>query len=283
VPVSITESRDQLGHGPRIRRALRNSTLPDLAQLTGLGAESYSDVVFERTVARIRELRPAIDEEGVLTKLNVLSHEHSVAHPKYGVDSATIRALLMLSLVEHELGPLAGMEVVEIGGGIASFAATAMLLSRPRRFTIYDLPDMLEIQKRYLKSVLPSDEFDRVEFQNAYDLTTRGPYDLVYSTYAFSELEYGIALDYFDKVVRPARMGFMTYNHVGKQSHVRNMELIDFCSRLLSGERPVSSIEVRREERHKDEKAGVRACCNVLWRRPSARDLGARPRPNLSD
>src|SRR5690606_28162331 len=62
---------------------------------------------------------------------------------RFGVDSATLRALLMFSLDEAQLVRFDGLSVVEIGGGIGSFAAAVLTLSSPESYAIYDLPDML--------------------------------------------------------------------------------------------------------------------------------------------
>jgi len=264
---SSTEFKDHLGHGPAIRAALARGELPPLASLAGLGAERYSDEVFARVHARIVELvRPGSIAEP-LRKLAPLVVDGAAVDARFGVDSATLRALLMFALVEAQLARFDGLSVVEIGGGIGSFTAAVLTLSEPESYAIYDLPDMLGVQRAYLSKVLPLEKLERVRFCNAYELTPAAPFDLVYSTYAFSELAKRVAERYFDHVVRHARMGFMTYNHLGTRFGIDNLSAVDFCLRLLASDPAIETIEVRPDEHYRLGGGGDDSCCNLLWRR----------------
>jgi hypothetical protein len=265
-PISVTESTDQLGHGPKIRSAIRKGRLPNLSQLGGLGSEAYTDEVYERIVSKICDLKSLDYVKESLDQLKPLNHEDSIIHPEHGVDSAIIRSLLTFVLVENLLSRFDGQEVVEIGAGIATFAATVMTLSTPKRYTIYDLPDILELQKLFLHRVLPSSKFDRIRFCSAHEISGNESFDLVYSTYAFSELEFSVAEKYLENVVKQSKVGFMTYNHLGSKFHVRNMEIFDLCKRLLTGDSCTESIEIRADELFKLGAGGDPSCCNVLWR-----------------
>lgn len=265
-PISVTESTDHLGHGPKIRSAIRKGCLPNLSQLGGLGSETYTDEVYESIFSRICELKSLDYVKKSLVQLKVLNHENSIVHPKHGVDSAIIRSLLTFVLVENLLCQFDGQEVVEIGAGIATFAATVMTLSTPKRYTIYDLPDILKLQKLFLRRVLPQSKFDRIRFCSAHKISENESFDLVHSTYAFSELEFSVAEKYLENVVKRSRMGFMVYNHLGSKFQVRNMEVFELCKRLLSGESCTETVEIRADEFFKLGAGGDPSCCNILWR-----------------
>lgn len=265
---SITELKDHLGHGPEIRAALARGELPRLESLAGLGAERYTDEVFARMHARIVELAPRGSVPESLRKLAplVLAGTAGTAESSRGVDSATLRALLMFSIVEAQLVRFERLSVVEIGGGIGSFAAVVLTLSEPASYAFYDLPDMLALQRGYLSRVLPREKLERVRFRSAYELSPVAPFDLVYSTYAFSELARRVAEQYFESVVRHARMGFMTYNHLGARFGIDNLSAVDFCGRLLASG-GIESVEVRADEHYRLGAGGDESCCNLLWRR----------------
>jgi hypothetical protein len=60
--------------------------------------------------------------------------------------------------------------IVEVGGGFGRTAHTLLKLHpNIKKFTIIDLPKILEISNKYLQKVLPS-EIQKVEFISAYDL-----------------------------------------------------------------------------------------------------------------
>ena len=265
---SITEYKDHLGHGPAIRGALARGELPPLESLAGLGAERYTDEVFARMHARIGDLRPPGSVPSSLRKLESLALDRAGVDARFGVDGATLRALLMFSLVEAQLVRFDGLSVVEIGGGIGSFAAAVLTLSSPASYAIYDLPDMLALQRAYLSKVLPPSKLERVRFCSAYELAAPvAPFDLVYSTYAFSELAKRVAEQYFENVVRHARMGFMTYNHLGARFGIDNLSAVDFCLRLIASGGGIESVDVRADEHYRLGAGGDESCCNLLWRR----------------
>lgn len=267
---SITDYKDHLGHGPAIRAALARGELPPLDTLAGLGAERYTDEVFARMHARIVELAPTGSVPDSLRKLAPLAIDGAAVDARFGVDSATLRALLMFRLVETQLVRFKGLSVVEIGGGIGSFAAAVLTLSEPESYAIYDLPDMLELQRAYLSKVLPPSKLSRVRLLSAYELEPAAPFDLVYSTYAFSELAKRIAEQYFENVVRHARMGFMTYNHLGARFGIDNLSAVELCLRLLASGGGIEAVEVRADEHYRLGAGGDESCCNLLWRRKTA-------------
>src|SRR5690606_8912535 len=142
-----------------------------LESLAGLGAERYTDEVIARMHARIVELAPPGSVPESLRKLAPIALDRAADDARFGVDSATLRALLMFSLVEAQLVRFDGLSVVEIGGGIGSFAAAVLSLSSPESYAIYDLPDMLALQRAYLSKVLPPAKLERVRFCSGYELT----------------------------------------------------------------------------------------------------------------
>lgn len=91
-------------------------------------------------------------------------------------------AKYILRAVElDKLFSLNGLCVVEIGGGWGGLAAVIHTMFSPARYTIYDLPDVVEGQRRTLHRL----GFSDIQFGTNWD-EQRG--DLLISDWAFSEL-----------------------------------------------------------------------------------------------
>lgn len=102
------------------------------------------------------------------------------------------------NIIKH-IGPLDGLRICEIGGG---YGAMAMLISkcRPECYHIIDLPEVCELQNRYLDGssveclTEPTGQF----------------YDLCISNYALSEIVDNKL--YIDEVLKRSKHGYITCN-----------------------------------------------------------------------
>ena len=141
-----------------------------------------------------------------------------------------------------------------------------MTLSAPKRYTIYDLPEMLELQKMFLCRALSPSDFDRIRFCNALELPENENFDLVFSTYAYSELEFSVAEKYLETIVKNSKMGFMTYNNLGSKFHVRTMKVSEFTERLTASSSRKVKVEIHADEFYQLGGGGDPTSCNVVWK-----------------
>lgn len=136
------------------------------------------------------------------------------------VSPTTLRYMKVASDIRRLFGTLEGADIVEIGGGYGGQLLIADQLFALRRYTIFDLPPVLALVRKYIESHLLRGSF-ATRTLNEEDGTS--VYDLVISNYAFSELPDLVQLTYLRKVISRSRRGYMTMNSgVGISRRDRN-------------------------------------------------------------
>ena len=109
----------------------------------------------------------------------------------------------------HTRAPFDGWEVCEIGGGFAGMAHAVLSYSKGRaRYRIFDLPEAAALQRRILSAVgwRQGEHFDALSI----DFAAPPPEpacDLVYSSYALTELTASLQLSYVRHLLSRARVG----------------------------------------------------------------------------
>jgi putative sugar O-methyltransferase len=148
------------------------------------------------------------------------------AYPGIGtVSPTTLRYMKVASDLRRLFGSLDGAEVVEIGGGYGGQLLVADQLFALRLYTIFDLPPVLRLIRKYIESHLLRGSFATSTLNEA-DGTKA--YDLVISNYAFSELPDVVQLAYLRKVISKSQAGYMTMNSgVGISRRDRNKLSLD--------------------------------------------------------
>lgn len=102
--------------------------------------------------------------------------------------------------------------VAEIGIGYAGECRLlTSYLSALTSYSLFDLPEVLELSKRYLGK-FGKDITGRIKFIDGTVIDTNDTYDFVISNYAFSELVRNIQDSYLEKVILKSRAGYMTWN-----------------------------------------------------------------------
>jgi putative sugar O-methyltransferase len=115
--------------------------------------------------------------------------------------------------------------VVEIGTGFGGQLVVCDALMDLKSYTLYDLPEVLELNRNYLKN------FDircSIEFGDINNVVSK-PYDLFISNYAFSELPKVIQIEYIEKILSKSAHGYVTMNsgrtnHTGRSDGKLNLE-----------------------------------------------------------
>jgi len=107
-------------------------------------------------------------------------------------------------------------QVVEIGAGFGR-TCHAIIRNYPEllRYTIIDIPEILELSRRYLFDVLSRDEFEKVDFVESKDAHGIAAGGLYVNIDSMQEMDPRVALNYLDLIDANARY-FYSRNAVCK-------------------------------------------------------------------
>lgn len=153
----------------------------------------------------------------------------------------TIRYFYFHSEMERVFGDLSGLRVIEIGGGFGGQAAVSTTLNSGIGWTIFDLPEVLVLQQKYVSRANPN---ANIAFCSGLDIVeTHG--DLLSSNYALSEISRDLQLEYINKVILKCKKGYMEWNTIsevqrGGLSLLEILELIPGST--AHDEMPLSSV-----------------------------------------
>ncbi len=121
----------------------------------------------------------------------------------------TLRYIKILGDLTSFFGDLSGWSIAEIGGGFGGQCRILNSYFPLKNYSIIDLPEPLLLAEKYLSSF----DVENIQYIQNTDLEEIFP-DLVISNYAFSELQRYVQDEYFDKVIRNSKAGYMTLNPI---------------------------------------------------------------------
>lgn len=102
--------------------------------------------------------------------------------------------------------------IAEIGVGYAGQCRLlTSYLSNIESYTLFDLPEVLELARRYLGKY-GKNITGKVKFVDGTSINVDENYDFIISNYAFSELIRSVQDSYLEKVILRSRAGYMTWN-----------------------------------------------------------------------
>ncbi|MBP3604501.1 MAG: putative sugar O-methyltransferase [Lachnospiraceae bacterium] len=105
-------------------------------------------------------------------------------------------------------------KVAEIGIGYAGQCRMLMsYMKNIEKYSLYDLPEVLKLAKRYLNEV---HDISKIEFIDGTNIQKEGKYDFVISNYAFSELVREVQDIYLKNVILKAKAGYITWNALSR-------------------------------------------------------------------
>lgn len=125
----------------------------------------------------------------------------------------TIRYLFFNAQYKKYFGELTNFNVIEIGGGFGGQAAVSLTLDPTISWTIFDLPEVLTLQEKYLSAVNLG---GRVNLQSGLKISVTSG-DLLISNYALSEISRDLQLKYFKSVVSNCQNGYMAWNTISEK------------------------------------------------------------------
>ena len=99
--------------------------------------------------------------------------------------------------------------VAEIGIGYGGQCRLAMNLLPINRYELVDLPEVILLAERFLTEL---DQTGDIRYRDGTHLYNDVPCDLIVSNYAFAELKKVVQDFYFEKIVKHAKAGYMTWN-----------------------------------------------------------------------
>jgi len=182
-------------------------------------------------------------EKVKLIEVNRIGGPLTFSFSKGGKFSPTVlRYLKVAKELEHHFGPLDGFTIAEIGIGFGGQPAVLHLVSNVRSFYLYDLPEVQNLAKIFLKRARVNCEIEFLDGR----APSRSKSDLVLSNYAYSELSREVQTMYLTNVISNSKRGYITWNHLSARdldgySLEELLELIP-NSKLLN-ESPLTSPE----------------------------------------
>ena len=122
----------------------------------------------------------------------------------------TIRYLKVLIQLTELFGQLDNKIICEIGVGFGGQAHAITVNQKVEKYVLYDLPPVLELNKKFLGAIGTLDRFEFIDGRNPSEKYS----DLLISNYAFSELTRDVQLMYLERVVLKAKSGYITWNEL---------------------------------------------------------------------
>lgn len=156
-----------------------------------------------------------------------------VGPKKMRLNTTYLRYLHVARSLEEKFGALDELRVCEIGIGFGGQASVLNDIFNPKLITLFDLPPVLNLAKRFHSNTSPSGCF---EYLDGRDPSPVKP-DLLISNYAFSELQRTVQSAYLEKVVSAAPRGYMMWNLLSER-HLGGLTLRDFLREI-----PTATVE----------------------------------------
>ncbi|MFY8096141.1 MAG: putative sugar O-methyltransferase [Niveispirillum sp.] len=147
-----------------------------------------------------------------------------------GVFSPTTLRYIKFAIDMREMfGDLDAMRVAEIGVGYGGQCRILSALFKIKSYDLFDLPEPLLLARRYLDIF----GLQNVNFCDI-DAGEFGPYDLVISNYAISEVEKSVQDKYIDKVILKSARGFVVCNREFFKYYYPGFSYdpIEFCGKI---------------------------------------------------
>ena len=141
----------------------------------------------------------------------------------------TIRYIKVLSDLIREFGDLSNLNIAEIGCGYAGQAKIIMDVFNVKSYTLIDLPEVLNLSKKYLEST--GVNMDKISFKTM-DMLESSNYDLFISNYAYTECTREVQLEYFNKVISNSKSGYITANFINNIFNLDYFTKNELCNMI---------------------------------------------------
>jgi len=167
-----------------------------------------------------------------LTQLDAVGNPRKYRFAGYGTISPTLLRYLKVYLdLKRLFGPMDGKRISEIGIGFGGQAGLINILDRPASYSLFDIPPVLELTQKYLRSIAVNGNFEALDGRIPKIIET----DLVISNYAFSELNREIQEEYLKNVILRSKTGYITWNNLS-QTLLDGYSLAELIRRIPDSE-----------------------------------------------
>jgi len=162
------------------------------------------------------ELTPAQLSRLAAIKNRQLGQPISIQYEGLTICMDYLQALYETEFIAARM-PLTGSSVLEIGAGYGRTCHALLSCFPLAAYTIVDLPNCLELSRRYLAAVLPPGEYKKITFKSPVDFFGGGRpgYDLALNIDSFAEMEADTVTAYLGGIAEQCRY-FYVKNPVGK-------------------------------------------------------------------
>lgn len=126
------------------------------------------------------------------------------------ISPTTLRYIKILGDLEALFGDLSGKTILEIGGGYGGQCKIIQDRFIPKKYTLIDLKEPLELAEKYLStfSLLDSGSIYFIDSEK----TKSQNCDVFISNYAFSECKKDVQKEYIEKYILNSSGGYMIFN-----------------------------------------------------------------------
>jgi len=167
-----------------------------------------------------------------LIQLDAVGNPRKYRFAGYGTISPTLLRYLKVYLdLKRLFGPMDGKRISEIGIGFGGQAGLINILDRPASYSLFDIPPVLELTQKYLRSIAVNGNFEALDGRIPKIIET----DLVISNYAFSELNREIQEEYLKNVILRSKTGYITWNNLS-QTLLDGYSLAELIRRIPDSE-----------------------------------------------
>lgn len=154
----------------------------------------------------------------VLKKLNEFEKLDKIGNPltrqNYeglgNFSGATLRYIVIANQIKQLFSLPKNAKIVEIGAG---FGGQCYVLSHLQSFSDYYIVDLPEVEP-LIKKVINTLDVKNVTYSSEKELDLNDDIDLVISNYAFSECDRKTQEDYFEKIIKKSKRGYIIYNQI---------------------------------------------------------------------
>jgi putative sugar O-methyltransferase len=173
-----------------------------------------------------------LDKLAQFRKNDSLGNPQVFNYPFVGLFSpSTLRYMKVAGDLKKHFGDLNGFKVIEIGGAYGGQCKILSDLFHFQSYTIVDLPECLELAKKYLEK----QEIDGIKYCAPNNVSNSESYDLVISNYSFTEYKRDYQQKIVQKIFKSSKNGYLTCNFYPKHFGVKSLskdELINALSSL---------------------------------------------------
>lgn len=142
--------------------------------------------------------------------------EYLINHSKRMANCMTLRYVRILQQLLDLFDNMNAIEsIAEIGGGYGGQCRIIMSYLRTVKYTLIDLPEVLQLMKSYLGKFEDGNRMNYIDGTSKFE---EDSYDLVISNYAISEMIKDVQEIYIEKIVCHAKRGFIIWNNLSSNA-----------------------------------------------------------------